>query len=184
MNEVLLGKILLWGVFAFCLLYILRIPYSLIKYSIADKKHFKDSFEDFNKDRHNPLDEKSYKSIYDFEYHISRAYWGSPFDSNMRDGDELMTNSNRDPIKRITDHFDFNRIKKDTTHMKALGYDFKSKDNLFKFLAMVLKEMPEGTQIFPVNRTWCILSKTSEGCGFSLDKRILTNKEYRYLEMT
>lgn len=136
------------------------------------KKHFVSSLESFNLNRENPLSADAYKLIYNFENSV--VPFPFPFmirikDSNHRNGDELVTNKNRDIKKRIIDHLNLNNSARTT--ISSLGYDFKHKKNLIQFIVELSKAMPKETsRAFPINGTWFLISKGEDKLGVSFQK--------------
>lgn len=169
-NAYSIAALLLLLTLPYIILTILSLRYVLI----TEPRLFKQSFENFNALRVNPLSQKDYKRIYDYQKSFVMAYFTGGEFGNQRDGDELMTNADRSAQKRIIDHLNLNRS---AFLMQSLGYDFKSKKNLEKFLLTLANEMPQECQrIFPINKEWVILNKTSNGkYGISFSKRMLLN---------
>lgn len=147
---------------------------------------FESEFAKFNKTRFNPLEKDFYKVLHDYTFSSTMIYFsrGEIGSGNQRDGDELMSNSQRNPAERIADHLDFKKIKRGTTSISSLGYNFTKKDHFMSFVKLFLETMPEGVICIPINKTWAVFVKRSDGkVNISYDQSILTNKDYQYLTM-
>lgn len=132
-------------------------------------KYFNKQMAEFNHNRINPLSKEAYYDFFKLE-HTPINFLGmgciSIKDANHRDGDELVTNLNRDAKARIKDHLKLSHAPKSS--IISLGYNFKDKNNLITFIALLKEVVPSGSQLsFPVNKEWFVFQKTDESIGVS-----------------
>lgn len=184
----MIEKVLLYLFFAGAVYYVFIGPLIFIyKSKQREKKHFAEEFAKFNSNRFNPLNVEFYKTLYDYTFDVNMILITGSKEvggGNQRDGDELITNSSRNPITRISDHQDFDRFKKGSTIIHGLGYNFKKKENFEAFVKLFLDNMPVGVICLPINKTWAVFIKREDGnVNLSFDQSILTNNDYRYLTM-
>lgn len=147
----------------------------------AFDSYYEYHFNNFNKDRVNPISKESFMDFFKMEHGTINFLGQSlslPIESaNHRNGDELIENTSRCAKKRIKDHLHISTCSK--SHIVNLGYNFKNKKNLISFVSLLNEVLPsEGKYFiaFPINKTWFIYQKDGDKIGMSYKTHLLNSK--------